>query len=814
MAELEFSFGRIGATRNALAHALRLSPRNAQAIALHGFVLAAKNRIDDALATFNEAIAADGSLGNAWLGRGLCRIRRGQNEQGRYDLLVAASIEPQRSLLRSYLGKAFAFNDEDRVALKEFDLARSLDSRDPTPWLYSALLLQQGNRINEAIDHLEKSIERNDNRSLFRSRLLLDQDRAVRSANLARIYADAGMNEVGYNEAAKAVSADYANFSSHLFLAESFNALRDPHQINLRYETAWLNEYLVANLLAPAGAGTLSPQVSQHEYVRLFEQDRIRFGSLTEYGSRGDWLQSAVQNGRVGNSAYAAEMTYRTENGFRPNNDFEQLTLSLRWKQQLSQQDSVYLQTIYYDAKGGDVAPLYSPSMANTTLRIEEKQQPIVLAGYHREWSPGVHTLVMAGRLQDTLQVTNGNLATVFFNSFNGQILSASLAQYEQVYESEQVTYFAEAQQLVQRGPHTFIIGTRYQSGEFEARNEIDNGFTFPGGTPTDPIRGQNAESDFERLGAYGYYHWQPVDSLVLIGGVAYDRITFPVNHRFAPVSAGEDTRDLVGPKAGLVWMPFDSTTLRAAYARSLGGVSLDQSFRLEPSQVAGFNQAFRSLIPEAAAGSTVAAEFENFGVALEQRLKSRTYLSVAGEIAKSDVDRALGVVEFQPPARATTTRELLDFEERTISVTLNQLVGDEFAFGANYRLSRAALERRLPDIPTSAIVVAPLRLQQNEEAILHQLQLFGIVNYPSGLFFRFESIWNQQSNRGYTPDLPGDDLWQFNVFAGYRFWRRNAELTVGLLNLTDQDYHLNPLNLTPELPHERTLTVRFRFSF
>src|SRR5205809_1064350 len=92
MAELEFSFGRTGATQDALAHALRLSPRNAQAIALHGFVLAAKNRIDDALATFNEAIAADGSLGNAWLGRGLCRIRRRQNEQGRYDLLVAASL--------------------------------------------------------------------------------------------------------------------------------------------------------------------------------------------------------------------------------------------------------------------------------------------------------------------------------------------------------------------------------------------------------------------------------------------------------------------------------------------------------------------------------------------------------------------------------------------------------------------------------------------------------------------------------------------------------------------------------------------------
>src|SRR5439155_18721559 len=111
VAELEFSFGRPGDTQDALAHALRLSPRNAQAIALQGFILAAKNRIDEALTTFNEAIAVDGSLANAWLGRGLCLIRRGQNQQGRHDLLVAASLEPQRSLLRSYLGKAFAQNE-------------------------------------------------------------------------------------------------------------------------------------------------------------------------------------------------------------------------------------------------------------------------------------------------------------------------------------------------------------------------------------------------------------------------------------------------------------------------------------------------------------------------------------------------------------------------------------------------------------------------------------------------------------------------------------------------------------------------------
>jgi outer membrane receptor protein involved in Fe transport len=74
--------------------------------------------------------------------------------------------------------------------------------------------------------------------------------------------------------------------------------------------------------------------------------------------------------------------------------------------------------------------------------------------------------------------------------------------------------------------------------------------------------------------------------------------------------------------------------------------------------------------------------------------------------------------------------------------------------------------------------------------------------------------LWTGQSNYHYDPDIPGDDFWQFNLFAGYRFPRRRAELTFGLLNLTDQDYRLNPLNLYLELPRQRTLLVSLRFNF
>ena len=70
------------------------------------------------------------------------------------------------------------------------------------------------------------------------------------------IYLDAGMTDTSFREAARAANLDYANYSSHLFLANSFNELRDPKQINLRYETPWLSEFLIANLLAPVEAGT------------------------------------------------------------------------------------------------------------------------------------------------------------------------------------------------------------------------------------------------------------------------------------------------------------------------------------------------------------------------------------------------------------------------------------------------------------------------------------------------------------------------------------------------------------------------------
>src|SRR6185503_13445178 len=198
----------------------------------------------------------------------------------------------------------------------------------PTAWLYAGLLAEKANRLNDAVAQLNRSKDLHDSRRIYRSQFLLDEDRAVRSVNLARIYSDAGLEQQSFREAAAAVASDYANYSAHLFLANSYAQLRDPRQTTLRYETPWLSEFLVANLLSPPGGTPLSAHLRYHEYDTLLKRDHFGVASTTDYATHGDWLQAGSQYGRFGGTSYSIDAAYSSLSGLQPNGDFEQLTLS------------------------------------------------------------------------------------------------------------------------------------------------------------------------------------------------------------------------------------------------------------------------------------------------------------------------------------------------------------------------------------------------------------------------------------------------------------------------------------------------------
>ena len=814
VAELEFSFGHTGDAAEALEKSLALAPRNAQAHALKGFVLTAEGKTREALASFEHAIQLDSALANAWLGRGLCRIHLGDNQGGRQDLLVAAALEPQRAELRSYLGKAYGNVGDFSHATKELALAEKLDPNDPTAFLYSAAINQENNRVNEAIRDLEKSEQLNDNRSVYRSQLLLDQDQAVRNVNLAGMYRDAGMAEVAQREAARAVNYDYGNYSAHLFLANSYYQLSDPNFVNLRYETATESEFLLANLLAPVGAGPLSPAISQQEYSRLFEQNHAGVVSSTEYLSRGAWSQSGVQYGTFDNFNYSLTGVYRSDPGQRANEDLTEQNIVLRLKAQITPRDSAFFQLQYDKLSGGDLAQHYAQSNANPAVRFDERQEPILGIGYHHEWAPGVHTVVFGARLADNSSFTNQSQPTlVAFRPPIG-LTSVQADSLDELYHNHLEIYSGEIQQIFQQSSHNTIFGARAQYGKFTTQAMQSQPAQFGVYLP-EVLPDEMADTIFKRFAVYGYHQWEVTDWLELTGGATYDRITYPQNVRTIPISTKATTIDQVSPKAGMILQPAADTTIRFAYARSLQGASIDQSFQLEPSQVAGFIQSFRSLIPESIAGGDSGARFETYGLSLEQKFATGTYLGLSGQLLNSIEDRAQGAFDILT-VTPSSLREHLDFSEQSILLSANQLVGDRWSLGASYRLSRAILNDNFPTVPTTIFFGSPPTFQprQRTEGVLNNVDLFAIFNHPCGFFAEGEALWYGQHNFGYAGKEPGADFWQFNVFAGYRFPRRRAEVTLGLLNLSGQNYQLNPLNIYSELPRERTLAVQFNVNF
>jgi tetratricopeptide (TPR) repeat protein len=815
VAELEFSFGRTRAALRALEQGRNLAPRHAPAMVLEGYLYSASNQRRLARASFDQALTFDGSLANAWLGRGLCRIHEGAVEEGLQDLQTAALVEPRRAVLRSYLGKGYEAAGREALGERELKLAKELDPRDPTPWLYSALLRREHHQVNAAVRDLEHSLALNDNRELYRSRLLLDADRAVRSSSLADLYQAAGMPEVRLGETARALSYDYANYSAHLFVSESYQALREPTRSNLRYETVWFNEMLLANLLAPVGGTPLALNISQQEYTRLFERERVGLSSATEYRSDGQLGEIASQFGTIGNTSWALDLDYAHHDGVRVNNELDRIEWYSTVKQQFGAHDSALLLVKYQDFSSGDVFQYYSPTNARPDYHFDEEQKPIIAGGYHHEWFPGAHTLVLGSWLQSDVRVTDvdaGQLVRV--HDASGQHIFNDLVGMDVRQEVGLRVYGAEGQQIFENEQHVLLLGMRGQAGEIDTDSLLSNPRNFSADFPSPPAAA-HLEEELRRFSVYGYETLKLPSGLRLTGGLTYEHLEYPENFRHPPVASGTERRERLLPKAALVWELGAQLSLRSAFVQSLGGASLDESYRLEPTQLAGFVQDYRTLIPESLVSSVAAPEHSVAGAAFDMKFKTGTYVTLGGQWAQAEVHRTIGAFDYflgaatPPRINATSLRQQLDFQEDSVFLSVNQLLAEEWAFGARYGFRRSNLEIVTPglaSLTSGSRTGARAEMQEAGGSIFY--------NHPSGLFAQQIMRWIWQNNLGPSSSLSDEYLPQLDLLAGYRLPRQRGDLTVGVLNLTDEDYHLNPVNAYVEYPRERVFYARVRFSF
>ena len=256
LAEVEFYLGNIAAARTAAERAIAAAPSLSRPRSILGFADLAQYFFAAAEQAFRGAAALDPADPLPRIGLGLTAIRLGDWLPERGSIEIAVALDPANSVLRSYLGKAYAAGWDYDAALRQWRLAKQSDANDPTPWLYQALAERSLNRPGEALTDLQRSIELNDNRAVYRSRLLLDQDLATRSADLAGIYRDLGFDQAAVVQGYKSVNTDPSNPSAHRFLSETFLGLP-------RHETASDSELLQSLLLQPLDINPPPPRLSR-----------------------------------------------------------------------------------------------------------------------------------------------------------------------------------------------------------------------------------------------------------------------------------------------------------------------------------------------------------------------------------------------------------------------------------------------------------------------------------------------------------------------------------------------------------------------
>ena len=224
LSELQLSMGDHDGALVSAQKAQTLNPKLARTLIILGFADLAQFNFNAGKNAFEQAIALDSSDPLARLGLGLAKIRTGALEDGKRDIETAVNLDPDNAVTRSYLGKAYYELRNKDYAGTEYKIAKEMDPKDPTPWFYDAILKQTTNRPVEALHDMQKAIELNDNREVYRSSLLLDEDLAARSAGLGRIYNDLGFQKLGLLEGWKSISTDPDNYSAHRLLADNYSA--------------------------------------------------------------------------------------------------------------------------------------------------------------------------------------------------------------------------------------------------------------------------------------------------------------------------------------------------------------------------------------------------------------------------------------------------------------------------------------------------------------------------------------------------------------------------------------------------------------
>ncbi len=768
LAELHTSFGDLDAGLQAAKKAVTLEPNLARTQTVLGFVYLTQVKTTQARAAFAKAIELDQADPLPRLGLGLAKIRDGKLAEGRRDIEIAASLDPNNALIRSYQGKAYYEEKRDKLDEREYEVAKQLDPLDPTPWLYSAIQKQTTNRPIEALRDLEKAIELNDNRAIYRSRLLLDADLASRSASLGRIYSDVGFQQRALVEGWKSVNIDPSNFSAHRFLADSYAVLP-------RHEIARVSELLQSQLLQPLNLTPIQPSLAEsnlflissggagtlsfNEFTPLFNRDRAALQTSGLVGENDTYAAEGIASGIYKILSFSVGYSHFETDGFRVNNDQEDDIVNVFAQVELTHKTSLQAEFRHRDTNSGDLELNFFPDDVSPVQRNDTTSSTYRL-GLRHAATPG--SILLASLMYQEKDFSSKDKPT--------PIASIDIDQDDQIARSGEIQHLFRWRYLrLTSGFGVFLI-------KDERNIALDLNLPPPPFGPGPQMTRETIPQDVTHLNFYVYSYISLLKNVTFTLGLSGDI--------FRSERQDAVNEDQANPKFGLLWHPFRSTTVRLAVFRVLKRTLItDQT--LEPTQVAGFNQFFDDIS---------GTESWRYGVAIDQRF----WLNVYGGVEFSMRDLRVPFVDLTGP---TADIRRADWEEYLGRAYLFWTPYPWLALRASYQYERLKREKKFT--------------QFIRELDTHSVPLGVSIIHASGFTASLQgTLYNQDAEvfpQGADDFESGKtDFWVVDASLSYRLPKRYGILSVGVTNLLDEEFKFQETDLqNPRIQPDRVVFGR-----
>lgn len=764
--------------RRAVDNALALAPNNGEVLAMAGFVRLAFRDFAAAQGYFSRSVEASPGLGEPHLGLGICHFRYRRPDAGLTAMLKATLLEPHVALYQAELGKALYEARAFGKALDVYDYAKTLDPNDPTPYLYKGIALADLNRPGEAVQEINRSIALNDNRAVFRTRLGLNRDLAVRNYNLARSYNQLGLQEWATSKAVTAVGFNPLNSSAHLFLLNSYDTSSINGQSG-QLLAAQNAEALLFRVLSLANQNTFNnirirpftintPDLGLgFDYTPLFEMPYVRM--VTQAGA-GAWEGSkAIQDytglgyGGLPGLAFYLLGNYTDDRGFRPHNGDSQGyngELAVKWEPTVKGTFTGFFQ--YADTEAGDRNNLNDAAYIPVPHRRSFLRFRSMELSYVHHFNPQATFIAYFARKPLELRVVQDSTLTIF--PFVASLNTA-------INIDRDINNFQVQQHLV-LGNHTFIAGADLFQANYTYRQLLT--ITIPGLISLEfPFRNQPPE---RAASFYLLDYWRLSQNVLLELGVLREATKTPrAGFNDAIYSA------MWSPRLGVNVQLNGQHTLRLALQRHLNTHYVLQPLLIS-SQLAGIPWLI---------DSDNGSEVRQAGAAWEAQWNPSTFTVVRFDAIRVATPN-LANDPNNLPYRLST-----NWQRYQGSLTLNRILSPAWGLSAGLLAKRVVPDLSLEDTVSAYWELDPfLRL-----AYLHKNGWLGRL----GTFWVYQKLKNRAD--GFYP--------QVNLLLGKELAKKRGLVSFEVDNLFNRRayYALEP-GRSPEFYPARRFLVRLASYF